>query len=672
MVGEQPGWAALTGQTSEEYQGFGWADAVHPDDRQPTVEEWDRCVRECATFDWEHRVRRRDGVYRTFSIRAVPVRDPDGSLREWVGVHTDVTERRERERRERFLSDLNERTRALLTAPDALAWEVVSSVGAFLGLSRFMYADVDVGAGSLSVLRDWCQGEGVDSVAGTWPLAPWGSGVLADLSADRTVVNRDYLTDARTAGAHETIYQETDIRANVTVPCLRGGEWVGVFSAQMCGAPRDWTDDEVELLETVAQRMWLSLENARLYQAAGQARTAAEEAADRMRFGLEAARMVAWDWDLAAVSDPVADLEAAPVRAYLSGAIMGTAADFLGRLHADDRGRVREALAAAVADPDAETYEIEFRVAGRGEGYERGCRWMAARGHIWRDPASGRALRISGVRWDVDEAKRAEEERAALAAKHEKIAETLQRSLLLTPREDAFSGLSVATVYEAAWDEALIGGDFVDVLAVDEGRIALVVGDVTGKGLRSATYTAEIKFVLRAFLRESANPARAMYRLNQFLLEGKRLDPDPHDAYLALAVAVLDTRTGELSCSCAGMEPCLVLRGPTAPDGSVARAEEVGTIGPLLGMGEESDYGAATTTVAVGDVVAMTTDGVTEARRGKAEFFGLDGLALSAAGAIRSAPSLKDAARAVVADALAFAGGRQQDDVCLLLAQRCG
>ena len=98
MRGEQPSWAALTGQTVAEYQGFGWAKAVHPDDAQPTIDAWLIAVRERRTFVFEHRVRRHDGVWRAFSIRAIPVLDAAGAIREWVGVHTDISEQRESER----------------------------------------------------------------------------------------------------------------------------------------------------------------------------------------------------------------------------------------------------------------------------------------------------------------------------------------------------------------------------------------------------------------------------------------------------------------------------------------------------------------------------------------------------------------------------------------------
>ena len=94
MEGEQPAWAALTGQSFEAYQGFGWSNAVHPDDAQPTIDAWNKAVVEERLFEFEHRVRTRDGDWRSFSIRAIPTFTTDGTLREWVGVHTDVTHRR--------------------------------------------------------------------------------------------------------------------------------------------------------------------------------------------------------------------------------------------------------------------------------------------------------------------------------------------------------------------------------------------------------------------------------------------------------------------------------------------------------------------------------------------------------------------------------------------------
>lgn len=97
MEGEQPAWTALTGQSPKEYLGDGWFSAVHPQDRQPTMHAWQQAVAGRRTLVLEHRVRREDGQWRLFSIRAIPVLDVDGAVREWVGVHTDITERKRAE-----------------------------------------------------------------------------------------------------------------------------------------------------------------------------------------------------------------------------------------------------------------------------------------------------------------------------------------------------------------------------------------------------------------------------------------------------------------------------------------------------------------------------------------------------------------------------------------------
>jgi PAS domain S-box-containing protein len=105
MVGEQPGWHALTGQTQAEYSGYGWSSAVHPDDAAPTVAAWEAAVAARSTFIFEHRVCRHDGAWRDCLIRALPIQDDEGGIVEWVGVHTDITEQRAAERSLRDQAD---------------------------------------------------------------------------------------------------------------------------------------------------------------------------------------------------------------------------------------------------------------------------------------------------------------------------------------------------------------------------------------------------------------------------------------------------------------------------------------------------------------------------------------------------------------------------------------
>ncbi len=118
MTGEQAGWAALTGQTREQYQGHGWAEAIHPEDADATVEAWNAAVAAREIFAFEHRVCRFDGEWRQFSIRAIPILDDQGEVCEWVGVHTDITESRALE--EALEQRVEERTAELQRANEAL------------------------------------------------------------------------------------------------------------------------------------------------------------------------------------------------------------------------------------------------------------------------------------------------------------------------------------------------------------------------------------------------------------------------------------------------------------------------------------------------------------------------------------------------------------------------
>src|SRR5262249_34613322 len=149
----------------------------------------------------------------------------------------------------------------------------------------------------------------------------------------------------------------------------------------------------------------------------------------------------------------------------------------------------------------------------------------------------------------------------AYQAQH-RVADALQQMLLLAPPEDRFLGLRVGMGYAAAWDEASFGGDFFDAFLLSDGvSVALAVGDASGKGLAAAMRTAEVKFALRAFLRENPAPAAALGRLNDFVVAAERLDratgdevPEPVGGganFTALVIAVVDPRTGKATLAAA-------------------------------------------------------------------------------------------------------------------------
>jgi PAS domain S-box-containing protein len=87
---DAPSWRAFTGQSWEEYAGYGWLDAVHEDDRERARAAWFRAVESRTSYEVEYRTRRHDGVYRWTVARGTPVLDRQGEIVEWIGCNWDI------------------------------------------------------------------------------------------------------------------------------------------------------------------------------------------------------------------------------------------------------------------------------------------------------------------------------------------------------------------------------------------------------------------------------------------------------------------------------------------------------------------------------------------------------------------------------------------------------
>ncbi|GAB1538704.1 PAS domain S-box protein [Scytonema sp. NUACC21] len=97
FVTEQPQWSVFTGQSFEELKGWGWLNAIHPGDRAHTTQVWLNSLANGTLYKVEYRLRRYNGEYRYMNVRAVPIFSADGSVCEWIGVHTDITEQKQAE-----------------------------------------------------------------------------------------------------------------------------------------------------------------------------------------------------------------------------------------------------------------------------------------------------------------------------------------------------------------------------------------------------------------------------------------------------------------------------------------------------------------------------------------------------------------------------------------------
>lgn len=110
-------WCNITGQTAVECAGFGWLQALHPEDREHVRARWQEALRERSTFDAEYRLHDASGRYVWYDARAVPLMEADGGVREWVGVCIDIDGRKTAEERQALLAaELSHRVRNILAS----------------------------------------------------------------------------------------------------------------------------------------------------------------------------------------------------------------------------------------------------------------------------------------------------------------------------------------------------------------------------------------------------------------------------------------------------------------------------------------------------------------------------------------------------------------------------
>jgi PAS domain S-box-containing protein len=263
FVSPQPEWATFTGQTWQEYRNWGWISAIHPDDRARFQESWQQSVESAVPFDGGGRIWYEPGtVYRHFVARAVPLRNDDGAVREWIGTLTDTHEQEQRARDARFLADLAEQIR-LSTSSDTLLRNVAQAVGEYLHVRRCLIINIDVPADQALVRAEHCRD--VPSVPHAYKVSDYSPLARAEMEAGRMIINMDAQVDPRTAAIYALTYEPAGERAYIAVPLMRDRIWNGTLWVSD-DVPRQWEAREIALLETVAERVWLATEKLRAEQ----------------------------------------------------------------------------------------------------------------------------------------------------------------------------------------------------------------------------------------------------------------------------------------------------------------------------------------------------------------------------------------------------------------------
>jgi PAS domain S-box-containing protein len=310
-------------------------------------------------------------------------------------------------------------------------------------------------------------------------------------------------------------------------------------------------------------------------------------------------------------------------------------------VHPDD---VEEILATWTRALTArEPWEREYRLRRHDGEY----RWIVDRGV----PAyeSGRFAGYVGTATDIHERKTMEDRLRRVYEREHRIAETLQRSLL-PERLPQIEGVEMAARYLPAGVGTEVGGDWYDALELKDGRVALVVGDVVGHGLRAAATMGQLRNACRAYALVETSPAEVVARINRLVLSGGE------EAMATLLYLVLDRDTGEVAYTSAGHPPPLVL----TPDGPMFL--EDGRSVPV-GAADPAAFREGVATIPPGSTLLLYTDGLVERRDVPLE----DRLAQLAAAARAAGGELQDLCDQLLAGVI---GPHDPGDDVALLAVR--
>jgi PAS domain S-box-containing protein len=470
--------------------------------------------------------------------------------------------------------------------------------------------------------------------------------------------------------AHKEYLDEHAFMLMLVVPIVYRERLVGLITVDQPGEARPFSSREIQLVEAIAAQTAAALENARLYEAQQtelRRTNALKELATAAASSLEpvqlAERLLATARVfLGADIGGVYLLEEGGHRALHVahfGYPPGAAAEF-HEIAVDSRTLTGRALLtgdlqAAGASGHLEGSEeraralgvIDHRTIAVPARTRSGVVGVVALGFHGRRPFDDDDI---GLYRAVGEQLGVGLENAQLYEDQQRIATTLQQNFLHPSPQ--VPGLKFATRSLPANEAELVGGDFSDVFEVEDGRVAVLMGDVAGKGVRAAGLTETVRSTVRAFSGIDSGPAFILRKANEFLLRHESGEP-----HVTACLCLIDPGTGHVSIASAGHP---------APVHLTARSCQVMDLAFGTPLGSfPHDYGASHVVLTLDDYLVLYTDGVTEARR-NGELFG-EGRLTEVIEGLRGS-SAEDMAQGIAAAAREF-GGELRDDLQVVVVR---
>jgi PAS domain S-box-containing protein len=293
QVDDMPFWREITGQTIEEVRGDGWANAIHPDDVVQTRKHWREATRNRTTYEAQYRLRLKDGSYRWYRARAVPIANPDGSTREWVGVFNEIDRMKRRDDGMRFLAEasaaltasLDERTTletlAALAVDNLADGAMITLVGEDGRLEHVTTRSRDGATAAFAAETERMYPLPTNAASGYPRAIRTGEPELVPVGAFDEAILPRIAIDA----THLERLRRLDMYSAMIVPLVARGTTLGAITLVLHGparrTPFDTTD--LALAAELGRRAGLALDNSRLYAAERAARADSERSAELTR-----------------------------------------------------------------------------------------------------------------------------------------------------------------------------------------------------------------------------------------------------------------------------------------------------------------------------------------------------------------------------------------------------
>jgi PAS domain S-box-containing protein len=254
--------AAALGYAPWQVEAAAFVSSVmHPDDWNPFLDHLGRLanLRDEETADFEYRMRHNNGAWRWFHSRdKVFTRNADGSVRDIIGAATDITERKITEEKNRFIVDLNEALLPLVE-PEQMIAVAMRLLGEHLGVDRSAYADVEADEDHFVVVGEYTRDAA--SMVGRYRVSDFSERERQVLREGGLYVVNDIDVESQ-EGTDFSLYRRAGIQSMVAVPLKKDRKFVARIAVHQ-NTRRRWLSEEIDLITTVANRCWESIERAR-------------------------------------------------------------------------------------------------------------------------------------------------------------------------------------------------------------------------------------------------------------------------------------------------------------------------------------------------------------------------------------------------------------------------